>query len=132
MPTGVENKGTKRKSLETEENKIAKKLQKVLKEGPIQDYSKLFNDLAMDISDKYEEVGLELGLPYKTLRSELESGLTLMLQGHKKATRMLHLWKDTADEESFTYKVLADALEKRGLQRCAYDHCYTSSLVTEK
>lgn len=132
MPTGVENRGIKRKSLETEENGTTKKLQKVLKGGPIQDFSKLFNDLGMDISDKYEEVGLELGLPYNTLRSELESGHTLMLQGHKKATRMLHLWKESADEESFTFKVLAAALEKRGLQRCAYDHCYTSSLVPEK
>ena len=128
MYTGSENKGTKRKSgSQAELNESARKLQKVIKPGPIQNCSKLFNDLAMDISDKYEEVGLELGLEYKLLRSELESGHTMMLQGHKKATKMLHLWREAGEEDACTYEVLAAALEKRGLQRCAHDYCYTTA-----
>ena len=86
----------------------------------------------MDISDKYEEVGLELGIPYKVLKSELETGVFMMLQGHKKATKMLHLWRDQVGEDSCTYEVLAAALEKRGLQRCAQDYCYTTSAKTEQ
>lgn len=94
--------------------------------GSITDHNRLFNDLAMDIADKYGEVGLELGIPYKVLRSELESGALMMLQSHKKATRMLQLWKDTVDEDGCTYEVLATALEKHGLKRCAQEHCYTT------
>lgn len=86
----------------------------------------------MDISDKYEEVGLELGLPYNVLRSELESGVYMMYPGHKKATRMLHLWRESCDKENFSYSVLAAALEKHGLQRCAQEYCYTTDNYYEQ
>ena len=122
------NRAEKRKS--EGESEVAKKFQKIIKPGSITD-DKLFNDIAMDIADKYEEVGLELGVPYKVLRSELESGPFMMMQGHKKATRMLHLWRETQDDNSCTFKVLAAALEKRGLQRCAQTYCYTSVNTTE-
>ena len=39
-----------------------------------------------------------------------------MKQGSKKACKMLQLWKRSATKESFTYAVLADALEKNGFQ----------------
>lgn len=123
------NRAEKRKT--EGESEVAKKLQRIIKPGPITD-DKLFNDMAMDISDRYEEVGLELGLPYKVMRSELESGPFMMMQGHKKATRMLHLWREGQGEDGCTYKALAAALEKRGLQRCAHDYCYTTNDTTQQ
>lgn len=123
------NRAEKRKT--DGESEVAKKLQRIIKLGPITDH-KLFNDMAMDIGDKYEEVGLELGVPYKVLRSELESGPFMMMQGHKKATRMLHLWREAQGEDDCTFKALAAALEKRGLQRCAHNYCYTTTDTTEQ
>ena len=123
------NKAEKRKT--DGEGEIAKKLPRIIKPGPIMD-DKLFNDMAMDISDKYEEVGLELGVPYKVIRSELESGPFMMMQGHKKATRMLHLWREAQGEDGCTFKELATALEKRGLQRCAQEYCYTTTDTTQQ
>ena len=123
------NREVKRKS--EGDSEAARKLQKIVKPGPITD-DKLFNDMALDISDKYEEVGLELGIPYKVLRSELESGPFMMMQGHKKATRMLNLWRDAQGEDGCTYKVLAAALEKQGLRRCAQNYCYTTIDTNEQ
>ena len=97
-----------------------------MKPGQITDSDRLFNDIAVDISDKYLELGIELGLPVKKLINELETGIVKMEIGSKKALKMLQLWRDSLCEDDFTYSVLAAALEKHGFQRCAHKHCYTS------
>ena len=53
-----------------------------------------------------------------------------MLQGNKKAIKMLQLWRNSVDEGDFTYFVLAAALEKHGFLRYAVKYCYTSSICT--
>ena len=97
---------------------------KVVKSGQITDPDRLFNDLSLHISDKYMQVGIELGLDDKVLRDELETGELKMQQGSKKALRMLQLWRDSVGEDKCTYSVLAAALEKHGLRRCAHQYCY--------
>ena len=54
----------------------------------------------------------------------------MLLQGNKKASRMLQLWRDSVSEDNCTYSVLAAALEKHGYQRCAYKYCYITGIPT--
>ena len=75
----------------------------------------LFSDLSKDIGEKYDQIGIALGLKYKDLENELETGEFKMKSAYKKAMKMLHLWKESATEE-FTYAVLAAALEKNGFK----------------
>ena len=70
------------------------------------------------------QIGLELGLSIEVLTSELETGGFVLLQGRRKALKMLQLWRDSVGEDKFTYSVLAAALEKHGLRRCAHQYCY--------
>ena len=107
-------------------NKVVKR-----KSGQITDHDRLFNDLSVEICEKYTEVGLELGLDGKVLTNELETGKFMMLQGSKKATKMLQLWRDSVKEEDCTYSVLADALEKHGFQRSAHKYCYIKGNQSE-
>ena len=107
-------------------------MQKFVKSGQITDSDRLFNDLAVHISDKYEEIGTELGLPNYILKNELETGKYVFEQGNKKAMRMLQLWKDQSSVENFTYSKLAAALEKFGFHRYAHEYCYNSSVCTGK
>ena len=100
-----------------------------MKFGQITDPDRLFNNICLDISGKYNEIGIELGLQGKVLRDELETGEYKMLQGSKKAIRMLQLWQDSVHDD-FTYSVLAAALEKHGFMRCSLKYCYTSDLCT--
>ena len=97
--------------------------QKVVKTGPIKDPDRLFNNVAMDIGSKYKEVGVDLGLSYKRLENELDSGVLAMQPASKKAFKMLQLWKDSVAEEDSTYSKLAAALEKNDLNRCASMYC---------
>ena len=117
------NEGVKRKS--DEPHTAAKKVQKVVKSGQITDPDRLFNDLALDVSNKYFEIGIELGLQGKVLRDQLETGKFMMLTGSMKALRMFELWQQSVAEDNFTYSVLAAALEKHGFQHCAHKYCYT-------
>ena len=96
----------------------------VVKSGQITNPDRLFNVLAKDIYDNYIEIGIELGLKDKVLRNELETGKFTTQQGSKKALRMLQLWRDSVGEHECTYSVLAAALEKHGLRRCAQQYCY--------
>ena len=98
-----------------------------MKSGHITDSDCLFKDLALYISDKYQEVGVELGLKGEVLTDELETGRLKMEIGSKKALKMLQLWRDSVNKDNCTYSVLAAALEKHGFQRCADSFCYTSS-----
>ena len=95
-----------------------------MKSGQITNPDRLFNDLAVDIADKYTEIGIELGLEDKVLENELESGRFMMLTGSKKALKMLQLWRQSVYERNLTYKVLAAALEKHGKGNCADKYCY--------
>ena len=95
------------------------------KSGQITDPDRLFNDLSLEICEKYTEVGLELGLGSKVLTNELETGKFMMVQGSKKATKMLQLWRDSVSPNNCTYSVLAAALKKHGFQRSAHKYCYT-------
>ena len=99
---------------------------KLIKPGQIIDPDRLFNDIAVDISDKYLELGIELGLPGKVLTNELETGKFTMQQGSKKALKMLQLWRDSVNKDDCTYSALAAALKKHGFQRCADEYCCTS------
>ena len=99
-----------------------------MKSSKITNPDRLFNDLSIDICDKYTEIGLELGLEGKVLRNELETGKFTMQQGNKKAIKMLQLWQQSVDEDNFTYSVLAAALEKHGFRSSAYKYCYISSI----
>ena len=95
-----------------------------IKSGQITDPDYLFNDLSDEIGDKYLKIGLELKLTYKSLTNALDTGVFQMKPANEKAMKMLHLWKESATEETFTYAVLAAALEKYGLKSCAEEHCY--------
>ena len=99
---------------------------KVVKSGQITDPDRLFNDLAVHICDKYMQIGIELGLGIEVLTSELE---TVILRERRKALRMLQLWRDSVSEDKCTYSVLAAALEKHGLSRCAQQYCYNIEKV---
>ena len=95
-----------------------------MKSGKITEPDSLFKDLSLDIHHKYKEVGIALGLQYKVLTNELESGVMLMGKDSDKAMKMLHLWRDSVSKEDCTYSVLAAALEKQGFLRCAQKYCY--------
>ena len=97
--------------------------------GQITDPDRLFNDLSLHICDKYMQIGLELGLSIEVLTSELETGIFVLLQGSRKALRMLQLWRNSVGAHECTYSVLAAALENYGLRRCAYQYCYNIEKV---
>ena len=102
---------------------------KVVKSGQITDPDRLFNNLSVHISDKYMQIGIELGLGIEVLTSELETGTLMILQGKRKALRMLQLWRDSVGEHECTYSVLAAALEKHGFLRCAHEYCYKGIII---
>ena len=95
----------------------ARNVPKFQKSDKITDSDRLFNNLALDISKKYKEIGFELGLKYEYLNDELETGKFMIMKDSEKAMKMLKLWEQSVSEDDFTYSTLATALEKRGLQR---------------
>ena len=101
------------------------KRKRTIKDSKIRGETVLMN-IAKDISEKWEEVGVYLGLSTKSIKNELssESGLTL----NKKAFHMLLLWRDSTAEDDITYTALAKALEASGLNSCATKYCYTADL----
>ena len=111
------------KSNEPDTFKDANSKQRV---GPITEPDRLFNDIAVIISDEYTKIGTELGLQSEVLHDELETGILKMERGSKKALKMLQMWRNSVSEDKCTYSVLATALIKHGLQRCAYKYCYTT------
>ena len=100
----------------------------------IKDPDRLFNNLAVEIGSKYEEVGIYLGLTYKMMKEKLETDAFLKLtasmeaSSSEKALMMLQLWKDSVAEEDLTYSKLAAALEKNHFNHCAHKYCYTTAI----
>ena len=99
-----------------------------MKCGEITEPDKLFVDLIgyIGYSEMHIKIGVALGLQYKDLWDELETGIVKMWKGSDKALKMLQLWKKYVTEDDFTYSVLAAALEKHGFYDCALKYCYTS------
>ena len=102
----------------------AREIKRVVKPGQITDPDRLFNYLSVHIGKNYDKIGYELGLTHDVVHNALETGVFQMYSADKKAMKMLQLWKKSATEENFTYAVLAAALEKKGLTRCAEKYCY--------
>ena len=102
------------------------KPKKIVKSGQITNPDRLFTNIAKHIFERYTEVGIQLGLKGEVLTDELETGEFKMLQGSKKALKMLQLWQQSVTEDNFTYSVLAAALEKEGFKSCADKYCYTT------
>ena len=106
----------------TEEDKFPQKNQRVYKSDSITG-DKVLLAVAMEVSDKWSEVGVSLGIGYKILQSTI-GNLGTSAPDHRKAFLMLQEWKSRA-AESFTYNTLASALEENGLNSCALKFCYT-------
>lgn len=87
------------------------------------DGDKVLLDIAMEISDKWNEVGISLGVGFKTLQSAIGS-LGTTVPDHRKAFLMLQEWKSRAAKK-YSYQTLAPALEENGLASCAMKFCYT-------
>lgn len=104
------------------------KLTPTLKPGRITD-DKLLMDIAWEIGEKWEEVGIALGINYKVLSSTIGSNATS--KSHMKAFYMLQEWKNRAADSS-TYITLASALEEVGLNSCAKTHCYINNNENEQ
>ena len=79
------------------------------------------------MGSKYTELGLQLGLSYNWIQSNVENK-TSMTRDNLKALCVLHGWRDRAGEE-FTYSELARALEVEevGLRSVACQICYATS-----
>ena len=88
--------------------------------------------MSKDIGDKFEDVGIDLGVAYQTLQNELEMVQFNTLPVNKKAMRMLQIWKASVAEEDLTYSKLAAALEKYDLKYCADKYCYTTATTSHK
>ena len=99
---------------------------KIVKSGKITDPDRLFNNISKHIFERYTEVGIQLGLKGEVLTDELETGGFKMLQGSRKALKMLQLWQRSVTEDDFTYSVLAAALEEEDFINCADRYCYTT------
>ena len=108
-----------KRKIDSEPDKVtARNVPKFQKSDKITDSDRLFNNLAVEISENYKEIGIELGLKYKYLNDELETWIFMTKRGSEKAMKMLQLWKKTVSEDDFTYSALATALEKFGFQHC--------------
>ena len=79
------------------------------------------------VGSKYTELGIELGLHYKWIQSNIENKAS-MTRDNLKALCILHEWRSRAGEE-FSYSELAKVLEadQIGLRSVANQICYTTS-----
>lgn len=79
------------------------------------------------VGPKYTELGIQLGLHYKQIQSNVENKAS-MNKDNLKALWVLHEWKSRSGED-FCYAELAKALEadEIGLHRVAVQVCYNTS-----
>lgn len=102
----------------------------VIKTGKIENQAdKFLMNIAREICEKWEEVGIALAIDYKVLKSVI--GGDTSKPDHTKAFHMLQEWKARA-EDNFTYQVLSSALEDCGLNSCAQQYCYSSCTENEQ
>ena len=104
----------------------AAKRKLVIKAGPIEE-DKVLLDIAWEVGDKWEEVGVALGLDYMVLKNVISSEPE---RPDMKAFHMLHEWKRRIPEQ--TYGMLASALEGTGLNTCAKKYCYSQTSENER
>ena len=76
------------------------------------------------MADDWNEVGIQLGLPYKVVESVC--GQMGSHSGHMKGFHILQEWKNRSGDD-FTYHHLARALEECGLTSIARKYCYNAS-----
>ena len=83
--------------------------------------------IADAVGSKYTELGIQLGLYYKWIQSNVENKSS-MTKDNLKALGVLHEWKARTDEE-FGFAELAKALEAKeiGLKRVAMEICYDTN-----
>ena len=79
------------------------------------------------VGSKYTELGIQLGLDYKWIQSNVENKPS-MNKDHLKALCVLHEWRSRSGEE-FGFAELAKALEAKeiGLNSVAMEICYDTS-----
>lgn len=119
---GTSRKRQQREKSDESEEGSPQKLQRVVKSCPIAG-DKVLLDVAKEVSDKWNEVGISLGIGFKTLQSMIGS-LGMGVPDHRKAFMMLQEWKSRA-ADGYTHQNLAYALEENGLNSCALKYCYT-------
>lgn len=90
------------------------------KEGKVSG-DKFLMDVAWEVGEKWEELGVALGLEYKVLQSVV--GSQIGKPAHMKAFYMLCEWKSRNGGRA-TYAALAEALDESGLSSCAEQYCY--------
>ena len=103
-----------------DEDSLPCKKKLVLIEGEALDDKRLM-DIAWEVSDKWEELGVALGLEYKVLQSVVGSEQGSKV--HMKAFYMLREWKRRFGLKA-THAALAKGLEESGLNGCAQQYCY--------
>lgn len=118
-----ENLKTNRHHDEEDKDSLPCKKQLILLEGEASDEKRLM-DISWEVSDKWEEVGVALGLEYKILQSVVGSEQGSKV--HMKAFYMLREWRRRFGFKA-TYTALAKALEDSGLVGCAQQYCYQSA-----
>lgn len=91
-----------------------------LKRGTASDEQFLL-EVSWEVGDKWEELGVALGLKHQVLKSEVESKYR-HAGDHMKAFYMLQEWKKRCGFKA-TYAILAESLEKTGLGACAQKYC---------
>jgi hypothetical protein len=93
----------------------------LVKEGRISG-DKFLMDVAWEVGEKWEELGVALEVGYKVLQSVV--GSQAGKPTHMKAFYMLCEWRSRAGGRA-TYAALAGALEESGLNSCAEEYCYS-------
>lgn len=90
---------------------------------------KLLMAVSWEVGEKWEELGVALGLEYKVVQSVQSNAV--QRPDHMKAFHMLQEWKNRSAFKA-TYTALAEALEGCGLNSCAQKHCYTDTYTAVK
>lgn len=85
---------------------------------------KFLMDVAWEIGEKWEELGVALGLQYNVVQSAVSNATGK--PHHMKAFYTLQEWKKRNAFKA-TYGALAEALETSGLNLCAQKYCYINT-----
>ena len=119
----LEDKENLKSTNRHEDGSPYKKKRLVLMEGEASEEKQLM-EIAWEVGEKWEELGVALGLEYKVLQSAVGSEQGSKV--HMKAFHMLREWRQRFGVKA-TYALLAKALEESGLNGCAQKHCYRAT-----